>query len=424
MATTSFVRGGASLRRRGPLWSVIRRAAASSTGPQQSVGLHRLPRFHMEKMDSWEKAQHFLASSDCEPLSLKCLLEGADDDSLQRWDRLTLGYPNSTRGDQVLLEEIASGVYGDAVTSDDILGVVPAEGITLALHAILKPGDHVVVTSPGYTSLETVASHALGCEVSPWTVQWDESGSPSFSLDALRSIVRPGETSCIVVNFPHNPSGYLPSPQEWKGLIDICTEHDLYLFSDEMYRHLEQPGVPMLPSACESYSKGIALSGLSKAYGLAGLRIGWLATRASDVLIRAHELKDYTTICSGTPNECLGIMALRQRHKLWDRCNEIIASNIEQMEAFAKGREHLLQFRAPQAGPVAFPLLVLGGSSKHCGEMLEKGVMLIAESHFDSFRAHEPNYQNSRVRIGLGRRGMGEALSIWGSHLDGSAPRA
>ena len=281
----------------------------------QALGLSHMPRFEMEKLDGWDHATHHLASSDCEPLRLAELLALADADGLERWERLSLGYPN-TQGELALREEIAWGLYEGALQPRQVLGVVPAEGILLAMHAMLRPGDHVVVTTPAYASLQIIASDALGCAVSPWAAEWGADGEPSFPLSALRDALRP-ETRAVVVNFPHNPTGFVPTRGEWDELVGLCEERDIYLFSvsptpsslcpnvrfgltrgaaagrqDEMYRHLERPGSrPTLPAAVECYAKAVTLSGLSKAYGLPGLRVGWLASRDEAVLQRAFELK-------------------------------------------------------------------------------------------------------------------------------------
>ena len=121
-----------------------------------------MPRFEMEKMEGWQPGTLQLAASDCEPLLLRELLELADDDSRQRWEELSLGYPSSSAGEPALLAEIADGIYSGALRPDQVLGVIPAEGILLAMHSIgLEPGDHVVSMAPGYASLSSVASHAL-----------------------------------------------------------------------------------------------------------------------------------------------------------------------------------------------------------------------------------------------------------------------
>jgi aspartate/methionine/tyrosine aminotransferase len=316
-----------------------RRAVTSG----QFCGLQHLPRFALEKLPGWEAAEHDLCASDVEPLSLTELLALGEDqggDARERWENLSLGYPASTQGDGALREEVAGGVYGGALTADEVLGVAPSEGILLAMHALLTPGDHVVAMNPGYGSLSAVATHALGCDVTPWEAEWRPTGGPhdgygeqvTFDVGRLRSLITP-KTKLVVVNFPHNPTGFVPLQHEWEDLVDLCASKGLYLFCDEMYRHLEPAGTRTLPAACTlAYGRGVSLGGLSKAYGLAGLRVGWLATRDASVLGRCHELKDYTTICAGSPNECLGLMALRSREKLWARANTIIAANTALLE--------------------------------------------------------------------------------------------
>ena len=190
--------------------------------------------------------------------------------------------------------------------------------------------------------------------------------------------------------------------------------------------------------------RGVTLSGLSKAWGLAGLRLGWLATTNAAVLQRAADLKDYTSICAGTPNECLGLMALRAREHCWARCNGIIAANLAVIESFAAEHAKTLEWAPPLAGPVAFPRLrgsrgEEGGvgedgaagdrgvsAAEHCERLLSLeggGAMLIPEGRFRvDATAHAVGGEgvaDSRVRVGLGRIGMPAALPLWSRVLRG-----
>lgn len=390
-----------------------------------TCGLQAMPQFQMEKLPGWGEATHQLAASDCEPLLLPELLAMADNDLHARWEQLSLGYPGNSAGDQALREEIAEGLYGGSLSADNVLGVIPAEGILLGIHALnLQPRDHVICMTPGYASLRTIAAHALGCEVTSWPVEYrrrpgTDSDEPFFSTDTLRELFRPGRTKLVVVNVPHNPTGALPNPQEWCEIVSVCAEHDAYLFSDEMYRHLErQGGQPTLPAAAEIYDRGISLSGLSKAYGLAGLRIGWLASQDAAVLRKASDLKDYTSICAGTPNECLALIALRARQKLWSRCNGIIGRNLELLAKFVASRPGSIEWIPPTAGPIAFPRLLAadGQASAHCCALLRnERVMLIPERHFAQSSGDSAD---RRVRIGLGRQSMETMLEAWGREID------
>jgi len=154
--------------------------------------------------------------------------------------------------------------------------------------SLLKAGDHVVSTFPGYQSLYEIA-RAIGCEVSLWMP--DEEAGWRFRIEELERLLLP-TTRLVVANFPHNPTGALPTSSEFETIIDVVRGVEATLLSDEMYRGLEFDAARTLPAACDLYERALSLSGLSKAYGLAGLRIGWLAGRDADVLGRIAEAKD------------------------------------------------------------------------------------------------------------------------------------
>ena len=155
---------------------------------------------------------------------------------------LTLGYTDSL-GNPLLRAEIAN-LYRN-IAHENCLVIVPEEGIYLALNAILQKGDHVICTFPGYQSLYEIAE-GLGCEVTRW--QPDEKNGWRFDPDFLEEAIRP-DTRLVIVNFPHNPTGYLPSKEDFQRILEIAQKHDVYLFSDEMYRFLEyDPNRP--PAIC------------------------------------------------------------------------------------------------------------------------------------------------------------------------------
>ena len=176
-----------------------------------------------------------------------------------------------------------------------MLIAAPEELIFIAMNALLRPGDHVIATFPGYQSLYAIAE-ALGCSVTRWPLEVRD-GRWGLDLDFLAAAIRP-ETRLLVVNFPHNPTGYLPSRSELDAIIELARRHGLHVFSDEMYRLLEYDAETRLPPVADLYERGISLSGLSKSFALPGLRIGWLAMRDADLLARCIAFHDYTTICS------------------------------------------------------------------------------------------------------------------------------
>ena len=116
----------------------------------------------------------------------------------------------------------------------------------------------------------------MGCEVRHWKSYLDKGWQ--FNMADLKSKVTE-DTKLLVVNFPHNPTGFVPTIEMWNEIISFCKEKDIFLFSDEMYRFSNNDGEQTLPSACFLYTNSISLSGLSKTFALPGLTLGWLCTQ-------------------------------------------------------------------------------------------------------------------------------------------------
>ena len=353
------------------------------------------------------RVRFLLSASDCESLTLQELLALADADGLALWDGLSLAYTES-QGHPLLRREIAR--QHQTVTPDDVLVAAPEEAIFIAMNTLLAPGDHVLVTFPAYQSLYQVAE-AAGCTVTRWPLTPDGAAGWRLDIDFLRDHLRP-ETRLIVVNFPHNPTGHLPTRGELDTIVEIAAGRGIYIFSDEMYRLLEYDPARRLPSVCDLYERGIALAGLSKAYALPGLRIGWLATRDREVLNRCAAFKDYTTICSSAPSEVLGIIALRAAARIVERNLAIIRSNLSAAERFFAQDAGLFAWLPPRAGSVAFPRLAermpVAG---FCRDLLAaQNVMVVPGDLF----GHAGNH----FRVGLGRRNLPEALERVQRYLD------
>jgi len=343
-------------------------------------------------------ARHLLSASDCESLSMAEVLALASPDHRQRWDTLRLGYTES-QGDPELRAAIAATYQ--TIDATDVLVAVPEEAIFLLMQTILQPGDHVIAIAPAYQSLSEIA-RAAGCTVTPWRVT-AVNGHWQLDLDALKAALT-ARTRLIVVNFPHNPTGYLPTPEEFAGLVALASDLDVPIFCDEMYRGLEYTPAQRLPSICDAYALGIALSGLSKVHALPGLRIGWLATRNAALLARLQALKDYTTICNSAPSELLALMALAAQETIIDRNLGIIERNRALAEAFFARHPDRLRWLPPAAGSVAFPQW-LGAEpiARVCERLVaDEGVLLVPGDLFDV----EGNY----FRLGLGREGFSVGL--------------
>jgi aspartate/methionine/tyrosine aminotransferase len=245
--------------------------------------------------------------------------------------------------------------------------------------------------------------------VTYWTP--DEGRGWFFDIGQLEKKLQEN-TRLLVVNFPHNPTGYLPSRADFETLVDLARQRGIYLLSDEMYRYLEIEAFAALPAACELYEGAVSLAGLSKAYGLPGLRIGWLATRANKVLERVGLLKDYTTICNSAPSEILAILALRRREPILQGQLARLRKNLAVLEAFFERFTDCFQWNRPLGGSICFPRLTIVTETYDFCERLvaETGIMLVPSRVLQ--------FGDNHVRIGFGRQNLPEVLALFADYME------
>jgi aspartate/methionine/tyrosine aminotransferase len=348
-------------------------------------------------------ARYMLSSSDCESRSVGDLLAlepGAADELNELW----CGYTESP-GAPALRTELAAGYAG--LEPDDVLVTSCAEeGIFLVCHAVLRPGEHAVVETPCYESALEL-SRSTGAEVGEWRRSHDDGWA--YDLEALAHAVGP-DTRLIYVNTPHNPTGSHMTHEEFGAVVGIARGCGAVLFCDEVYRDLEHEPESRLPAACEVYERAVSLGSMSKSLGLAGLRLGWLASRDRELQEAALELKHYTTICSSAPSELLSTIALRHRRVLLDRNLEIVRSNLQLLDDFFERRDDMFAWVRPSAGPIGFPRLAADVDAEAlCASLVQAaGVLLLPGVVYD-----EPRH----VRVGFGRANMPESLARLDDHL-------
>lgn len=357
-----------------------------------------LPPFYLERYFARYEfsVQHLLSSSDCESMSIGELLALEPGASAKLHD-LWLGYTESA-GSPPLREAIA-GMYTSQSASDILVHSGAEEAIFLFMHAVLAPEDHVVVHWPCYQSLLEVP-RALGCAVDFWQAREDHNWA--LDLDALQRLLRPN-TKAIIINVPHNPTGYLLPRDVFQELCRLAEKRGILLFCDEVYRESEYDPAQRLPAACDLCHTGISLGVTSKTYGLPGLRIGWLATKQHDVLAAVAQMKDYTTICNSAASEFLAEIALRHRQYLAERSVSLIQHNLDLLDGFFARHVERFVWQRPQAGPIAFPRLRSENADAFCQRAVdEASVLLLPGSLYD--------YPGGAFRIGFGRANMPQAL--------------
>ena len=369
----------------------------------------RIADFALERYFArWEFAvEHLLCASDVQGYPMTELLELADDDTKRMWDGLALGYTEST-GHPLLRAEIAA--LHEGLEGDDVLVFAGAEEAIFCLaNVLLGPGDDAIVTWPGYQSLYEVA-RAAGADVTLHELR--EDAGWAIDIDLLRRQVT-SATRLIVVNAPHNPTGMLPDRATFDALVALADEAGAYLLVDEVYRFLEFDEAGRLPAGADSSTRGISLGVMSKSFAMAGLRIGWLATRDRDVLERCARFKDYTTICSSAPSEILALIGLRARETVLERSRRIVADNLATLDAFFDAWADRFAWVRPRGGSIGFPRLTVPGVAIDdwaAGLVEAEGVLLLPGSQF--------GYGGNHFRLGFGRTDLSTALERLERHAE------
>jgi len=351
------------------------------------------------------KASYLLCASDCESFSVEELLS-LESESEKILKNLRLGYTES-QGNPDLREEI-SNLYVNMNPENLIIFSGAEEGIFIFMNVFLNKGDHIIVQFPAYQSLFEVAN-SIGCEVTKWIM--DEKNNWDLDLNFLQDNIKKN-TKAIVINCPHNPTGYLMSKDKFHEIIEIAQKHNILIFSDEVYRLLEYNGNDRLPNMCDCYDKGISLGVMSKAFGLAGLRIGWIATKDTSLLKKLMSFKNYTTICNSAPSEFFSTLALKNKDVILERNLKIIKENIKLLETFFNKKRDQFDWVKPKAGCIAFPRIKFNESVEvFCKDAFnKKGILLLPSTKY--------GFDDKHFRIGFGRKNMPTGLKLLEEYLE------
>lgn len=367
--------------------------------------------FELERYFSrWEfTAKYHMTASDIESMPMSDLLKMASNKDQEAFNDQWLGY-TETWGHPELLNEIAD-TYDTAQPSDILCLAGAEEGVYIAMRVLLKKEDHAIVVVPNYQAAETIPLDI--CEVSG--VPLDENDNWSLDIDRVRALIRPN-TRVISINFPNNPTGAVLDKDRFKDLVSLCRENGIYLFSDEVYRLVERDPAIRLPQAADAYEKGLSLNVLSKAYGLSGLRIGWIMTKDTDILQKMERYKHYLSICNSAPGERLAIIALKARHQILDRNRKLVNMNAQKLGTFFNEFPDLFEWQRPDGGCVGFPRYKgPEDTNQFCEDLVNQtGILLLPPKIYRSDLIQTPK---DRFRIGFGRKNIDKGLSVFHDYL-------
>jgi len=342
-------------------------------------------------------AKYSLCNSDCEAMSIADLLaleEGATEAFHNQW----LGY-TTTEGHPELRRDIAA-TYSNITAKEMLVCTGAQEPIFLFCQANLKAGDEVIVQTPCYQSVHSIPE-SLGCKVLSWEVLY-KGDKPTFDIGELEKMVT-NKTKVIYLNTPHNPTGFHFSKEEQQAIIEIARAKNIIIFSDEVYRELEHHPQYAIPAFADAYENGVSVGVMSKAYGLPGLRIGWIATKNKHILEKVAVLKEYATICNAGPSEFLAGVGLRNRAKILERNLQVVKDNLTLYDPFFEKYADLFSWHKPNAGPIAFVKMKFDTDDMAFAERLlkEQQLLILPGGIYDY-----PGF----FRIGFGRKLIPEAL--------------
>ena len=355
--------------------------------------------FQMERMQSlhWYKVEYDLSESGVAPLDVRELLEIAGEDP-DAFLRTKLGYPLS-EGAEETREHIAAW-YPGATTADVTVMNGGSEANFLALWTLLEPGDRLAFMVPNYMEGWGLGRH-FGEATDAFSLRVEEEGGRrrwALDLDELDRAVGP-RTKVVMVCHPNNPTGHVLSEREMSAVVDAARRVGAWLVSDEIYRGAEVDAGEISPTFFGRYERVVVNSGLSKAFGMPGLRVGWAV--APEELIREIWVRhDYTTLTPSMISDVLCGVAMRHavRDGILERTRTIVREHLPRLEGWIAQHPEL-RYTRPAAGAIAYVEHDLPIGSVELVDRIreEQSVLLVPGAMFGF-----PEGRDGGFRIGFG----------------------
>ena len=364
--------------------------------------------FLMERMQStWEnRVEYNLSESGVHPMYLGELLR-EDSESTERLLKQELLYPQSN-GTPELRAAIAA-LYPGATPDHVLVTNGTSEANFLCTWNLVEPDDEVLLMLPNYMQIWGIARAFRG-NVKTFTLKEDKGWHPDFNeIEKLAT----RRTKMIAVCNPNNPTGAVLHEQEMQQLVDIARHSDAWLLADEVYQGAEREA-ETTASFWGHYDKTIITNGLSKAYGLPGLRIGWVVA-PPELIARLWAYHDYTTIGAGMLSNLLATIALTPgvRERILARTRKILRTNFPVVSEWVGAYPELFSMIDPQAGAIAYFRYNLPIASTPLVERLrdEKSVLIVPGDHFGMDRYLRVGYGSPAEYLQAGLERVHQLIS-------------
>lgn len=382
----------------------------------------RIPPFHLERNQSlWENVVDYnLSESGVHPLSVRELYDGYPD-GLDRLLDCELGYCQ-TNGTIPLRERI-SALYPDATPDHILVTNGTSEANFVALWALLDEGDEIVVMLPNYLQIYGLGS-VWKAQVRPLDLRHERRWR--LDIDELARIVGP-QTKAIAICNPDNPTGTILNIEDRRAIVEAASRHGAWIIADEVYQGAEHNGV-LTPSFWnEDYDRVIVTNGLSKAYGLPGLRLGWIVA-PPHIAERLWAYRDYTTIAPGMLSDRIAQRALEPetRRRILSRTRSIITNNFEIVTEWINQHSDILKLEPPQAGAIALIEYDLALDSEALVDELRRecSVLLVPGAHFGLDKFLRLGFGGTRKHLTIALAWAGQGLRSIKAREAAAIPRS
>ncbi|UKZ89575.1 putative secondary metabolism biosynthetic enzyme [Trichoderma asperellum] len=379
-----------------------------------------LAKFHLAEWihENSEHAKYNIAGSAAPSLTLRELISlsgsPSETEAALKFDKLPLGL-GTNQGSLELRTRLAA-LYNEKIQPENFLTTPGATGANLIVfQSFLRPGDHVICMYPTYTQLSNL-SKSIGCDVSLWRL--DPNNEWCLDMAELRVLIRPSTTKMIILNNPNNPTGSVLDAKAQLEILEIAQQHGVIVVADEIFRPLYHNRIT-IPSFVEhEYTKVITTSSMSKAWGMSGVRIGWIVCRDQDLTDLMSSTKQYIAQATSNIDEAIATecLSLRCRPAILKRHLEYAQQNLELLEAFVKKNSDMCTWIRPTAGGTAFVKYhTISGDAiddvQFCQDLLKDYGVLLSPGSICFGEETPANWQGyARMHITVSPENMQKAL--------------
>jgi aspartate/methionine/tyrosine aminotransferase len=338
----------------------------------------RLDQFEMERLQStWEhRVKYNLSESSVHPMSVRDLI--ADPGFHAKLLDQPLHYSQSNGTDE--LRSAIASLYPGATPDHVEVTNGSSEANFISVYSMLEPGDEVIIILPIYGQVWGLVK-SLGMKVKEISLREERRWSPDMA--ELEAAATP-QTKMILVCNPNNPTGAILTREEMESIVRIAERSGAWILADEVYQGSERDG-NTTTTFWGMYDHTIIVNGLSKAYGLPGLRIGWVVA-PEDLIDKMWSYHDYTTIAPGTLSDMLATVALSPegRALCLERTRNVCRNNFPLLQEWMDDQGSLFRMVEPKAGAIAYVRYDLDINSTDLVERLlkEKSVLIVPGDHF------------------------------------------